>query len=163
MCLCDTIQCWPISSLASQEMESGHSVTKTHGPPDGHFTFTHEAGNHSISASPRITQHRTSSSTSTSTLNVTGATYLSWRARSVRWTRGWPLEDGEPLVRDLKFHSTCFLSRLLPCTPVPLPHPQFPDGACHKALCIVEHGLDGDMQLGEFFYCNWRTCQGDSS
>jgi len=170
VCLCDTIQCWPISSLASQEMESGHSVTKTHGPPDGHFTFTHEVGDHSISASPRITQCHTSSSTSTSTLvmsnptlNVTRAMYLSWRARSVRWTRGWPLEDGEPLVRDLKFHSMCFLSWLLPCTPVPLPHSQFPDGACHEALCIVEHGLDGDMQLGEFFYCNRRTCQGDSS
>jgi len=52
VCLCDTIQCWPVSSLASQEMESGHSVAKTHGPPDSHFTFTHEAGDHSISASP---------------------------------------------------------------------------------------------------------------
>ena len=32
-----------------QEMESGHEVAKTKGPPDGRFTFTsHESGDHSI-------------------------------------------------------------------------------------------------------------------
>ncbi|ETW78865.1 hypothetical protein HETIRDRAFT_478189 [Heterobasidion irregulare TC 32-1] len=31
------------------EMETGHSVVKTRGPPDGRFTFTsHDAGDHSI-------------------------------------------------------------------------------------------------------------------
>jgi len=52
---------------------------------------------------------------------------------------------------DLKFHSTCFLSWSLPYAPVPLPHLRFPDGAFHKALCIVERGLDGDRQLGKLF------------
>jgi len=33
----------------SQEVESGHSVVSTRGPPDGRFTFTsHDAGDHSI-------------------------------------------------------------------------------------------------------------------
>jgi len=45
VCLCDTVQCWPVSSLPSQEMESGHTVVKTRGPPDGRFTLTlHKAG-----------------------------------------------------------------------------------------------------------------------
>jgi p24 family protein alpha len=33
----------------SQEVESGHSVVSTRGPPEGRFTFTsHDAGDHSI-------------------------------------------------------------------------------------------------------------------
>ena len=33
----------------SQEVESGHSVVNTRGPPEGRFTFTsHDAGDHSI-------------------------------------------------------------------------------------------------------------------
>ena len=33
----------------SQELESGHSVVNTRGPPEGRFTFTsHEAGDHTI-------------------------------------------------------------------------------------------------------------------
>jgi len=32
VCLCDTVQCWPVSSLPSQEMENGHNVVKTRGP-----------------------------------------------------------------------------------------------------------------------------------
>lgn len=38
----------PLNPL-SQEVESGHSVVNTRGPPDGRFTFTsHDAGDHSI-------------------------------------------------------------------------------------------------------------------
>ncbi|KIM53934.1 hypothetical protein SCLCIDRAFT_1222460 [Scleroderma citrinum Foug A] len=38
------------------EMESGHNVAKTRGPPDGRFTFTsHEAGDHSICLSTNYT------------------------------------------------------------------------------------------------------------
>ncbi|KAL4063121.1 membrane protein, partial [Scleroderma citrinum] len=38
------------------EMESGHNVVKTCGPPDGRFTFTsHDAGDHSICLSTNYT------------------------------------------------------------------------------------------------------------
>ncbi|KAL4063101.1 emp24/gp25L/p24 family/GOLD-domain-containing protein [Scleroderma yunnanense] len=38
------------------EMESGHNVVKTRGPPDGRFTFTsHDAGDHSICLSTNYT------------------------------------------------------------------------------------------------------------
>ncbi|KAL4073011.1 emp24/gp25L/p24 family/GOLD-domain-containing protein [Scleroderma yunnanense] len=43
-------------SLTTQEMESGHNVVKTCGPPDGRFTFTsHDAGDHSICLSTNYT------------------------------------------------------------------------------------------------------------
>lgn len=39
-----------------QEMDTGHAVTKTRGPPDGRFTFTsHESGDHSICVSTNYT------------------------------------------------------------------------------------------------------------
>jgi hypothetical protein len=39
----------PWYNATSQEVESGHSVVSTRGPPDGRFTFTsHDAGDHSI-------------------------------------------------------------------------------------------------------------------
>ncbi len=41
------LQTWYRNPL--QELESGHSVVNTRGPPDGRFTFTsHEAGDHTI-------------------------------------------------------------------------------------------------------------------
>jgi len=55
VCLCDTIQCWPVSSLPSQEMENGHNVVKTRGPPDSRFLASHEAGEHSICLSTNYT------------------------------------------------------------------------------------------------------------
>jgi len=56
VCLCDTVQCWPVSSLPSQEMENGHNVVKTHGPPDSCFLASHaEAGEHSICLSTNYT------------------------------------------------------------------------------------------------------------
>jgi len=37
-------------------MDTGHTVTKTRGPPDGRFTFTsHESGDHSICVSTNYT------------------------------------------------------------------------------------------------------------
>jgi len=36
-------------------MESEHTVVKTRGPLDGRFTFTHEAGDHSICLSTNYT------------------------------------------------------------------------------------------------------------
>ena len=55
VCLCDTVQCWPVSSLASQEMENGHNVVKTRGPPDSRFLASHEASEHSICLSTNYT------------------------------------------------------------------------------------------------------------
>jgi len=55
VCLCDTVQCWPVSSLPSQEMENGHNVVKTRGPPDSRFLASHEAGEHSICLSTNYT------------------------------------------------------------------------------------------------------------
>jgi len=46
------------------EVESGHSVTKTRGPPEGKFTFTsHEAGDHTICITTNYSSSMFSAST----------------------------------------------------------------------------------------------------
>ncbi|KAI6114968.1 emp24/gp25L/p24 family/GOLD-domain-containing protein [Pisolithus croceorrhizus] len=48
--------CAHLLLLITQEMETGHSVVKTRGPPEGQFTFSsHDAGDHSICLSTNYT------------------------------------------------------------------------------------------------------------
>ena len=92
-------------------MESGHNFAKTCGPPDGRFTLTHKAGDHSIHLS-------TDYMTWWSTTHIKLYLNVSNVKPNIKhdWSHIHELVSkvSERVAGgaggDLKFHSMCFLS-----------------------------------------------------